>query len=509
MHAPLNDDAPLWVLTAEEMQRWDRAATEGAGIPERVLMEVAGRAAARVVHEEYPRGRVVAAVGRGHNGGDAVVALRALRAWGREVAAVAVGGAEPEAALLHGWEIPIVDESAYRDAGVIVDGILGTGARGAPREVAAAAVEAVNAAGRPVVALDGPTGVDMTTGGAPGAAVRAALTVTFGAPKRGLLLFPGREHAGRIVAVEVGFPPLPPALRTAALVTPAWAGARTPRRAADAYKGAVGTLGVLAGRPGMGGAAILVVHGALRYGTGRVRVVSHEANRLALQTAMPEAMFTERGGEAMEEALRATDALVAGPGMGTDDETVGIIRRALAAAPGPAVIDADAITLLARNPDLLDGYDRGRFLLTPHPGEMSRLLGVETDEVLADPFAAAARAVERYGCAVLLKGSPSLVAAPGEPTLISVAGHSGIATGGQGDTLAGIAGALLGAGASPRDAAALALFYAGRAAERVGFDRPVLPRDVAEALPAVLAEADEADVPTARAGVLLDLPRAR
>jgi ADP-dependent NAD(P)H-hydrate dehydratase / NAD(P)H-hydrate epimerase len=191
----------LELLTGAEMQRWDAGAIEQGGIPGPVLMESAGRAAARVLHELYPTGRVVAAVGRGKNGGDAVVLLRTLRAGGRDGAAFALHGERLPADLLHGWEVPTSAgddaDAAFRGADVLVDGILGTGAKGAPRDREAAVIRALNAAGAPVLALDGPSGVDLTTGAAPGEAVRARVTVTFGAPKRGLVLFPGRQLAGR------------------------------------------------------------------------------------------------------------------------------------------------------------------------------------------------------------------------------------------------------------------------------------------------------------------------
>ncbi|HEX2202638.1 MAG TPA: NAD(P)H-hydrate epimerase, partial [Longimicrobium sp.] len=199
---PFSGAARVPVLTADEMRAWDRRAIAELGVAEAVLMESAGRAAAAVVQRLFPDGPVVAAAGSGNNGGDAMVVARTLRAWGRRVSLVAVGSRPPDAALLHGWEVPRVETgdaaAALASAGVIVDGLLGTGATGAPRGAYAEIIAAMNASGRPVVALDGPSGVDLTTGAAPGVAVEAAATVTFGAPKRGLLLFPGRRHAGRI-----------------------------------------------------------------------------------------------------------------------------------------------------------------------------------------------------------------------------------------------------------------------------------------------------------------------
>jgi NAD(P)H-hydrate epimerase len=311
-----------------------------------------------------------------------------------------------------------------------------------------------------------------------------------------------------VIAVEIGLPPARPGEASAALITREWVAATLPRRTPHGHKGGAGTLAVLAGHPGMGGAAILVAMGALRAGCGKVRSVSCEENRLALQTAVPEGLFVDRDGEGVEGVIESADALVVGPGMGTDSRARDLLRLALARATGPLLLDADAITLVASEPGLLDGAPTSRMLVTPHPGEMSRLLGTETRAIVADPFGAAAAAAHRLGCAVLLKGAPSVVAAPGEPALVNVAGHSGIATSGMGDTLAGVIGALLAVGSPPREAAAMGLFVAGRAAEALGPGRPLLPRDVAEALPAALA-LEPAPGRLALPEVRLDLPAAR
>jgi NAD(P)H-hydrate epimerase len=501
---------PLPLLTAREMQAWDRRAIERHQIPEPVLMEAAGRAAAHVLHALYPEGRVAAAVGRGNNGGDALVLLRSLRAWGREVVAIPVGDAALTPALLHGWELPLAapGEAEFRDAAVLVDGILGTGATGAPREPQAAAIRAMHAAGRPILALDGPTGVDLTRGAVEGEAVRAEVTVTFGAPKRGLLLHPGRGHAGRIIVVETGFPPLRREEVTAGVITPPWARGRGVTLPSDSHKGTAGRLIVFAGRPAMGGAAILCGHAALRSGVGIVRIVSAGANRIPVQTVLPEALFVDRDEGDLVEVAKSARAIVAGPGMGTDEGAKAALRRLLEAAECPVLLDADALTLLAGDPSLAPSDAAGRYLLTPHPGEMGRLLGTEVDEITADPFGAVEAARDRFGCAVLLKGAPTLVAAPGEPTLANVTGHSGVGVGGMGDTLAGVAGAMLARGTRPYEAAALAIYHAGRAADRVGRGRPLLPRDVADALPHVLVEESVPVTALPLPEILLDLPRA-
>jgi ADP-dependent NAD(P)H-hydrate dehydratase / NAD(P)H-hydrate epimerase len=499
--------AELPLLTAAEMQAWDRRATEDGGIPERVLMEAAGRALASVVHRLYPRGPVLGVVGRGKNGGDTAIALRTLSSWGREVAAVAVPDRPPDEALLHGWSVPYIptDEVAlaFARAAVVLDGLLGTGARGAPREPQARLIVEMNTAGRPIVAVDGPSGVDLTTGHCEGECVQAEVTVTFGAPKRGLLLYPGRRQAGRIVVVEVGFPPLRARTASAGIITPGWAQACLPSVPPDAHKGTLGTVVVVAGESGVAGAAALVGTGAARAGAGKVYLVSTAENRQILQALLPEALFHERDSSGISELLDGADSVVIGPGIGTDDTAARLLERVLVTGAAPLLLDADALTLIARNESLRPGPERP-VLFTPHPGELSRLIERTVKEITRDPFAALHEALARYGHTFLLKGSPSTVGETGRPVLVNVSGHSGIATGGMGDLLAGVAAAFLGAGCAPYVAAALALHFSGRAAEVAGRGRGLLPRDVADALPDALLERDPPapDLP----GVLAELP---
>lgn len=472
------------LLTAEESAAADREARERAGVPERVLMENAGRSAALVLGHIAPSGRVLVLAGAGHNGGDGLVLARTLRAWGRDVEVVAIGSQPPDAALAHGFPLDVRDDDAtdtLAAADVIVDAMLGTGARGAPRGGAAAWIEAANGSERPIVALDLPSGVDGTTGRIEGEAIRAVATVTFGWPKIGLLLHPARACCGRLIAVEIGFPPLDAIAAHGALaVTPAWAAARLRERPPDAHKGSAGSLLVLAGHHGMAGAAALAGESARRAGAGHVRIATVEANRAIVQMLVPEATFLDRDRLA-ETDLRGITGVVAGPGLGTDPDA----RDALAAAldvtgTSPVLLDADAINLLAREPEALHALCAARpVVLTPHPGEMGRLLHMATDEVTADAPAAARLAAERFGCAVLLKGQPSLVASPGQPLLVNTTGSSDVAAAGMGDQLAGIIGALLASGMGARDAAAAGLFYGSRAADLAALGRSLGPRDVA------------------------------
>ncbi|MEX2582625.1 MAG: NAD(P)H-hydrate dehydratase [Gemmatimonadota bacterium] len=496
----------LPLLTAGQMRELERQAFGLAGLDERVVLESAGRAVAAAVAADFPEGRVVAAVGSGNNGGDAVVALRTLMAWGRDVVAVPLAGAEIPEGLRHGWDIPVsADPSVLATAGVILDGILGTGASGPPRDPVPELVESINAAGCPVVAIDGPTGVDMTSGAAPGAAVEARLTVTFGALKRGLLLHPGRRFAGRVLLAEVGFPP-GGGDEDAAVVTDAWAFEQLPRIAPDAHKSSVGLVGLVAGRHSVGGAAIMAAMGALRAGCGGVRVASAEANRSAIHAAVPEAVFVDRDDPDLLDPLSGTAAVLIGPGIGTDESARALLERILAGFDGPLLLDADALTLVAREPSLLPSGWAAGVVMTPHPGELGRLLGRPTAEVLADRFASAVEAAGKFGCTVLSKGAPSMVAASDGRVLVSVSGHSGVATGGMGDTLGGIVAAFLAGGVQPVEAAAAGLHFAGRAAEAAGRGRGLLPRDVAESLPEVLLHRD---VSRPTAPFIADFPPAR
>ncbi len=478
---------PLPVFSAAEMRAFEAAALGAQGsADERVVLESAGRAVASAVESMYPDGRIAVVFGSGNNGGDAVVAARTLAARGRDVVLISGSGADVPEGLLHGWRLPQAELDALAGADVIVDGLLGTGAAGPLRGSVPAAVAAINAAAARVVAVDAPTGADMTSGAVAEAAVRADVTVTFGGLKLGHLFFPGCEYCGEVLLAEVGFPPVPAEAAGAWLITDAWARTRLPRQAPDVHKGEAGLVGVVAGRTGVGGAAIMAAEGALRAGAGGVLVVSTESNRVAVHAAVPEAVFVDRESAGLADELARCSALLIGPGMGTDAAAGRLLQSILGTYDGPLLLDADALTLVAQGLVRAQGGGGREILFTPHPGELGRLLGESTQAVLEDRQAAARRVAAEFGVAVLAKGAPSLVTAPDGRSLVSVAGHSGVATGGMGDTLGGVAAAFLARGVEARTAGGLALHYAGRAAEVAGRGRGLLPRDVANALPAAL-----------------------
>ncbi len=489
----------VWLLTAAEAEALDRSAREDHGIPERVLMENAGRSAALLVQRFFPDGPVAAAVGSGNNGGDALVLLRNLRAWGRDVAWAPAAGSTPPADLAHAYELPRVEPSdpAFAVAAVLIDGILGTGASGAPRGGAPEAIAALNRAAAPVVALDLPSGVDPDTGEIPGvgaglppdaAAVRAALTLCFGWPKRGLLRPPGRGRCGRLIALEIGFPPAED-VAAAVAITPASALALLPARPYGTHKYEAGSLLVCAGRRNMAGAAVLAARSAMRAGAGLVRVLSAESNRAVIHQAAPDALFVPReDAEAVREACDASDALLAGPGMGTSAPDAEFLGALLHDTDGlPTVLDADALTLIGADPDLRAVTGSRPLVLTPHPGEFGRLWRGGSEAAKADPVAAAREYVDEHGGTLLLKGAPSVVASAGAPVRVDAASSSDFAKAGMGDHLSGLIGGLLAQGADPADAAVAALGLSALAAARLDYGRALSPADLAEEVARVVA----------------------
>lgn len=476
-------------VSAAAAAEHDRAARATFEIPERLLMENAGRALALITNALHPSGTIVGVAGAGHNGGDTIVALRTLRAWGRDIALVAAAEPAPDPSLFHGDPFQAVSDddipATLASAAAILDGILGTGARGAPRARAAEMIRAINTAARPVIAVDLPSGVDPDTGAVHDDVVEADVTVSFGFPKIGLLFHPARGRCGRLVVVDIAFPPL--TAFSAQLITPLWAAAHFPRRPPTANKGTSGRLLILAGSHGMAGAAIIAGSAAVRCGTGLVRIASTPDNREIIQKSVPEATFFARDGEIDCHGLTG---ILAGPGMGATDETRALLLDVFKNTSGvPTVLDADALNVFAEDVDAIAAIARDRpMLLTPHPKEMSRLTGAPLATIIDDPRKHAHELAQRAGAAVLLKGQPSIITDAREPLLINSVGSSDFAVAGMGDQLAGTIGAMLAAGSEPRVAGALGLFYGGRAGDIAALGRSLTPMDVTEYLPRAFAQ---------------------
>lgn len=510
--------------TGDESTDFDRFSIQDLGVPQATLMENAGRSAAMVLQKLYPKGPVTAMVGTGNNGGDALVLLRNLAAWGRPVTAILVGQREADEDLLHGWGLrTLQDTDLHGDssgidgelarARVIVDGVLGTGITGSPRERQAWAIKAMNRAEAPVLALDAPSGVDAVSGAVPGDAVKAETTVAFGGAKLGTLLHPGRDLVGRLVVVEIGFPPVEEGTFRGTLITPGWVRRRRPRRDSDTHKNAVGALLLVAGHSGMAGAALLAARAALRSGVGFLRVASSPDNRTILQKAIPEAVYVDATDEAaFREAVHASRALGVGPGLGTGEEGVRSLERALEGGGSqPLLLDADALNLIAmgRAPSLRDIGEARNVIITPHPGEMARLTGLEIKEITSHRPQVALDLAAETGCSVLLKGMPSLVASPGGRFWVDTVGSSDLAAAGMGDVLSGVIAGFLAQGSPPVEAAALGLHSSGRAAARAGLGVSLTPEDVVEALPDAIREEGDGETELAFPFVLFDQDPAR
>jgi ADP-dependent NAD(P)H-hydrate dehydratase / NAD(P)H-hydrate epimerase len=520
---PFFGHALVHAPTGTESTRLDREAISSVGVPGAVLMENAGRAAAQVLAALVPRGPVLVLAGPGNNGGDGIVLARTLAAWGRTVEILVCGDREEPDPLLHGWEVPTSPVPRGLDAllprldaaAVVVDALLGTGIKGAPREPFAGLIREVNRSAAPVLSLDVPSGVDGDSGAVSGEAVRARWTVGFGAPKLGTLLHPGRERTGRLLAVEIGFPPWSDDASSARVITPGWATRVRPRRALRTHKNAAGRLLLLVGSGEMGGAALLAARAALRAGVGYLRVATPPDLRTLVQGGAPEAVHVDASDEeALLAALGASDAVAAGPGLGTGTPARARLEVLLREGDGiPLLLDADALNLLAAGElGSLGESGTGPVLLTPHPGEAARLLDGRAEEVVNAPVGAARAVSRRFSATVLLKGTPSLVSPPPgsrAPVLVSSSGSSELARAGMGDVLTGVAGAFLARGASPLEAAGLGLHFTGRAAMRSGEGEALLPTSVVEGLPGAMGEEGDGTTDLRLPFLLLDLPAAR
>jgi len=452
------------LLSAEETRRAEEA--HQGSLDE--LMERAGAAVAEVVLRQFP-GRVTAVCGRGNNGGDGKVCARVLGDAGREVRVVdGVGDlGQPD---------------------VVVDALLGIGLRDAPREDAARMIELMNASGRPIVAVDVPSGVNASTGEVPGAAVVATTTVTFGAAKVGLAIAPGRFHAGAVHIAPIG---LRPRDHEHALV-PASALLEVPRKRGDSTKYSAGSVLVVGGSRGLTGAPMLAALAAFRADAGYVAVAAPESTLPVLESTLLEVVkrplpedsagrLLPRSSDAILDAAERADVVAIGPGLGRSDGTVELVRLLLERIDLPIVLDADALWEL-------EPFARSApTVLTPHSGELARLLGTDAREVDTHRLASARRAASRFGAVVLLKGADTIVASPREGVLVATYGTPALATAGSGDVLTGIVAAFLAKGMDARLGAGVAAVAHGVAAELVDPQPGTVASDLLPALRRALA----------------------
>ena len=427
-----------------------RAAEQGRDVAE--LMERAGAAVAHEVAQRFPAARRIAVVcGGGSNGGDGRIAARILHEQGRDA----------------------VETTAVEQADVIVDALFGTGFHGRPRDEAAATIERINAADAPVVSVDVPSGVDASTGEIAAGAVRAQATVTFHGRKLGLTIAPGLFHAGDVVVADIG---LDDAATEHQLVTSAIL-SLVPRKRAEDSKYSAGAVLVVGGAHGLTGAACLAAEAAFRADAGYVAVAVPEASLAVVEAKLlePVKLAWADAGRAAEKA----NALAIGPGLGRDAAAQELRDELLAEGTHALVLDADALH------ELEPGDWGSRAVVTPHAGELGRLLGESSAWVDAHRLEASRRCAQRFGCVCLLKGADTIVAAPGDGVLVSLAEAPGLASAGTGDVLTGILAAYLAKGLEPRLAAAAAATAHGLAARSLP-QRGLIASDIVSALPGVL-----------------------
>jgi NAD(P)H-hydrate epimerase len=508
------------LVTAAEMRTLDRLTIEG-GTPGHVLMERAGAGATAVFLQCVPRlrrrgARALIVAGKGNNGGDGFVIARLLKQRGVRVQVALLGRAADVGgdALRNlraytrrrGALVEVTDEAglarlAAMAAGVdaVVDAIFGTGLRDEVRGLPAAAIEIINTCGAPVLAVDIPSGLDADTGRPLGVAVQAEATATFGFAKVGQVQHPGIRHCGALAVVDIGIADAALAAVPArtALLDASTAARLVPRRDAEAHKGDCGHVLVLAGSFGHTGAAHLAARGAGRAGAGLVTLVGPASLYPVYAAGVREAMtasLPDDGGrirfdpEPLAALVAGKTAVVVGPGLGTHEGAAATVRWLLEHTTLPAVLDADALTILARDLAPLRAA-RGRTVLTPHPGEMSRLAGLDTATIQADRVETARRFATAQGCTLVLKGARTVIADADGRAWINPTGNPGMASGGMGDVLAGVIGGLLAQRLAPAEAACLGVHVHGLAADRAAADGEIglLAGDVAEGLRPAMA----------------------
>lgn len=496
-------------LTSQGMRAAEQSAIDDWGVPARVLMETAGRAAAEVAAERLgdPAGKRVAVLaGSGNNGGDGLVVARVLHARGAQVRVAVLDSNHESDDRRANREIleRLADDRLHLGADattfacwtpdLVVDALLGTGASGPLRGAVEPLAAWANAQACPTVALDVPTGVDASTGEAADGAVRADVTVGFGAAKVGALVSDGAALAGRVVVVEIGVPRIE-AHAAAFCATRGWVRNALPRRRADANKYSAGQVCAVVGSRLFTGAAVLATTAAMRSGAGAVVCCTPRSAQATIDAHTAEVMVqpcteTEAGGLAGEalgtilERLGSADAAVVGCGLGRDDATQDLVRTLVRGATVPVVLDADGLRAFAGCAQALADRAGAPLVLTPHTGELRALLG---HDVPADRVSVVRDLAARVDAVVLLKGMPSVVGAPDGRVFIGPPGGTALATAGSGDTLAGTIAGLLAQGVPPAEAALCALHVGSRAARIAGGTAGVIASDIVAALPAALA----------------------
>ncbi len=488
------------------MREVDRRTIEEFGMPGSVLMETAGMRVAEFVFTKMPKqARVVILAGRGNNGGDGLVAARLLSRAGYRVSlwcTAKSGSFRAEAGAnekyLKKSDFPVRYISAGSDldcvkedllcADLLIDALLGIGTNREVSGIMADLIGLVNDCGAPVLALDIPSGINADTGAVMGSAVRADWTITFSNPKLGMLFHPGAGLSGEIIVADINVPESLLAGEPVTLVTASFVRNKLPARPADAHKGSVGRVLIVAGSPGMTGAAVLTAESALKGGAGLVYLAAPGSVCSALEAKLTEVIIVplpeqERGiispgaAEIIIEKARQCDALAIGPGLDTGNVTADLLYKLVQLSPVPLVLDAGALTALGKKMNMLRSA-RHLPVITPHPGEMARMTGVSAGEVQSSRLDVAMKNTRLWECIIMLKGPNTVVSAPDGSASVNPTGNQSLSTAGSGDLLTGLVASFIAQGMSSEDAARAGAFMHGLAGDMVSPGRGHMARDV-------------------------------
>jgi hydroxyethylthiazole kinase-like uncharacterized protein yjeF len=491
------------ILTADQMRNIDRRATESFGVPSIVLMENAALAVVDAIFEHYPAAdRIAIFCGLGANGGDGFAVARHLESRGvvpllfiAGDRSLISGDARTNLTVCERLGIPIyemrdvehVDDALAHASGAdaVVDALFGTGLNRPPSGVAAEVIRGIAELRLPVIAVDLPSGANASTAALFDPCIQAEVTVTFAAPKLCHVFEPAALQCGEVIVADITIPDaaIEDENVTLALITPRDVQPFFAPRLASTHKGTYGHVGILAGSPGRSGAAVLAARGAIRSGAGLVSVVTDTETAKLVNAGSIESMTYS--GEERRGFLATKDAVLAGPGLPDDEASYEAVRELLAAIEQPLVVDASALNAFAGRTGELNPAGRAR-VLTPHPGELGRLLGTDARTINEDRIGAVRDAATRTNCVVVLKGSQTLVADRDGFVHVNPTGNPGMATGGMGDVLGGIIAALLAQGVDPLDAARAAVYLHGLAGDMLQAeqgDTGLSARELAERLP--------------------------
>lgn len=508
------------LLTSDQSKRIDAKAVE-LGVPVLRLMENAAIQLVKVIQRKAPEGKIVLFCGRGNNGGDALAATRLLRKAGRDTVTVVLAPGDTVLSEAAQWnarkllekriDVQYIAtdeelEAAFalcENASLFVDALFGTGLTRPPEGLFARTIRYMNESSVPVLSVDVPSGIDADDGSIQGEAVRADTTVALHAPKIGQILYPARSCCGTLQVVDIGISDDMNPIDACEMLTPADVRTLIPARNDNAHKGTCGHVLLMAGSRGMAGAGELAANGCMRSGAGKTTLACpqsllntymYKLTEVLLQPLPDDGQGTlgRQALSSLSKLLEGKDVLAVGPGWGRSMDLPAILQALLAQIKIPCVIDADGLTALARVPDYRRALPTDT-VLTPHPGEMSRLTGISVGEIVRDPIRHCRDFARRAECVVVLKGGCTVIADKFGRTTLNMTGNSGMATAGSGDVLTGVIAALIAQGLSPYNAARTGVWIHGRAGDfavRTKGRMGLIASDLIESLPKVWLELD-------------------